>query len=86
MKVLVIDPWCNDYDGLAGYTIGLCEGLADNVELTLCSGYYESHKTDRYNIHPIFFRFSDKMKNSVFRKIVRGIEYICSYVKIYRVT
>ena len=80
MKILVIDPWCSDKYEV--YTIGFCEGLSNKVDLTLCSSYHENRKTDKYKIVPLFFRMSDCMKRSKFRTIIRGLEYVTSYMKI----
>lgn len=80
MKVLIIDPWCSD--NYEVYTIGLCEGLCDKVDLTICSSYYESRYTEKYNIKPIFFKISDKMCRGMLRSAIRGIEYAVAYIKI----
>lgn len=80
MKVLIIDPWCSD--NYEVYTIGLCEGLSDKADITLCSSYYESRQTDKYCILRLFFKKSDKMGRGKFRNVVRGIEYILAYEKI----
>ena len=82
MKVLIIDPWCSDNYNV--YTIGLCDGLSKQVELTICTSYYETLKTNKYKIIPTFFKVSDKMKNGFARTIIRGIEYLLAYHTIYR--
>ncbi|MBQ7863268.1 MAG: glycosyltransferase family 4 protein [Lachnospiraceae bacterium] len=82
MKVLVIDPWCTKGSNLESYTIGLCEGLADKVTLTLCCGFYEECDSKQFDVKKFFFRLSDTMKDGYIRKIIRGIEYCIAYCKI----
>lgn len=80
MKVLIIDPWCSSQYEV--YTIGLCEGLAKYVDLTLCCGSPEDRDTNEYKIKPLFFKLSNKMQRGFLRQFIRGIEYIWSYIMI----
>lgn len=82
MKVLIIDPWCNDQYEV--YSIGLCEGLSSFVDLTICTNYFETRKSERYTIRPTFFRYSEKMQRGFLRNVVRGIEYIIAYIGIIK--
>lgn len=84
MRVMIIDPWCENGSNLESYTIGLCEGLGEQVELLLCCGYYEPYKSDKFDIRRVFFKLSDKMREGKIRKLVRGIEYCLAYLKIIR--
>ena len=82
MKVLIIDPWCSDKYEV--YTIGLCDGLSNYADVTLCSSYYETRISNKYDIKRVFFRYSDRMKRSALRSVVRGIEYCLNYLKIIK--
>lgn len=80
-KILMIDPWGTET--LGPYTQGICGGLEDKVDLTLVTNfYYEKLPEAKYNKLYLFFRYSEKMKNTRLRKFVRGIEYIAAYFKI----
>lgn len=82
MNVVMIDPWGNG--NLELYTNGLCEGLSKNIDLTLFTNSQNGSDSDRFKTHKIFFHKSQNMKNGKLRKIVRGLEYISSYLKIFR--
>lgn len=81
MKVMMIDPW--GVNNLSMYTNGICQGINKHVELTLVTNFYFKRTTNEdYSLKPLFFKVSEKMKRGKARNIVRGIEYIKSYIKV----
>ena len=81
MKVLLIDPWGTK--NTSDYLNGLAYGLSKHTELTLATNFYYEKKTNaNYLVLPIFFKKSENAKNSLFRKIIRGFEYLFAYKKI----
>ena len=83
MKILMINPWIGS---LADYTHGLCNGLEKNSQdVDMVTNVYDSYgDSSKYNVIPLFFRLSEKMKRGVLRKIVRTVEYIYAYVRIFQ--
>lgn len=78
---MMIDPW--GINNLLLYTNGLCSAIAKHEELVLVTNRYFKVTTDvKYDVIPTFFRFSENMSTGKVRKAIRGIEYICSYIKI----
>lgn len=81
IKVVLIDPW-----GIANtseYLNGLIFGLSKFVDLKVFTNAYFMKKTDsKADIHRVFFKRSEQMKPSKYRKILRGFEYILGYLKI----
>lgn len=77
MKVLIIDPWSGN---TSIYPNGLCFGLADKCNIHFAGSYYYKNTTDaEYNIIKCFFKYSDRMRDTRFRKVIRGLEYIKGY-------
>ncbi|MHC2995796.1 MAG: glycosyltransferase family 4 protein [Candidatus Atribacteria bacterium] len=75
MKVFVQDPW-----GIRGpgvYTYSLCDALhKKNMNLTLITNcYYEYDKLSNFKVNKIFFKYSENIKSSIIRKVVRSLEY-----------
>lgn len=82
MKILMIDPW--GVNGLEKYTQGLCSVLEKQEEVAhiiLITNYYSPVKTKM--VKTWFFRYSQKMKRGKARKIIRGLEYLLAYIRIY---
>lgn len=71
-KVLLIDP----SDSL--YSYKLSESVGKLVDLTVVSRY----RTNIPGALKLFYRYSDKVNNKIIRKILRGMEYILTYIKI----
>ena len=81
MNILVIDPW--GINNTREYLYGLVSGLSRHENVTLMSNYYYSHpNNEKYKFIKTFFKISEDMKDSIFRKVIRGIEYIIGYIKI----
>jgi hypothetical protein len=84
MRVLMIDPVGTHSP--AQYTHGLCSGLSklDGYQVTLFTNYYYYPFLNRtiYPVQNIFYRRSENRKRSLYRNIVRGIEYIIAYIRI----
>ncbi len=81
MKVLVINPW----DGnIAAYTNALVIGLTENdAEVYLFTNKYDCYECDRATTKKVFFRYTEKMiSKTLFRKLLRGMEYVWDYVQI----
>ena len=83
MKVLLIDPW--GIKNTSNYLNGLALGLSKNVDLTLMTNYYFQKTTAaNYVVKKIFFKKSERIKDSFFRKFIRGVEYYIGYIKILK--
>lgn len=80
-KIVLIDPW-----GIAStseYLNGLIYGLSPLVDLTVFTNYYFQLKTSSaVEIKRVFFKNTENMEQSTFRKCFRGIEYIWGYRNI----
>ena len=82
MRVLVLDPW--GVNGPSKYLNGLVYGLSESAEVYLFTNYYFKKTTNAsFQVHNIFFKLSEKMKNGMARKLIRGAEYIIGYLKIF---
>lgn len=80
---MIIDPWATGNVSL--YLNGLSSGISSQVDLTLFTNCdYKNSSNKNYKVNPIFFKMSQKMKDSKLRKIIRGIEYIQAYINIFR--
>ena len=75
MKIIMQDPW--GIRGLGVYDYSLCDALyKKNKNLTLITNwYYEYDKLSNFKVEKIFFKYSEKLKVGLFRKIIRGLEY-----------
>lgn len=83
MKIMMIDPW--GINNLLFYTNGLCSGISKYGDLTLVTNcYYEKTTDSEYTIMPLFFKKSEGMEDGMFRKIIRGAEYISAYIRIIK--
>jgi len=83
MKVAMIDPWGINNIGM--YTNGICSGISETTELTLFTNYYFQKNTNsEYEIKNIFFEKSEQMKRGKIRILLRGYEYIKSYIKVIK--
>lgn len=81
LKVVLIDPWGVGSTG--EYLNGLISGLSSNVNLTVFTNKFFKERTPySCEIYKIFFSLSEKMASGVPRKILRGIEYLFSYIRI----
>ncbi|MCQ2533758.1 MAG: glycosyltransferase family 4 protein [Clostridia bacterium] len=83
MKVLYIDPWCKTGTNLYNYSASLSSELAKSCDVTLLTPFC-SERIEVANLKHIhmFFLLSDKMRIGYVRKIIRGIEYLFSYLVI----
>jgi len=82
MKIIMQDPW-----GIRGpgvYAYSLCDALRKkNINLTLITNcYYEYDKLSNFTVKKIFFKYSENMKISILRRIIRGFEYCITMIKI----
>ena len=75
MKITVQDPW--GIRGMGVYDYSLCDALhKKNMNFTLITNcYYEYDKLSNFKVNKIFFKYSENLKISLFRKIIRGLEY-----------
>jgi len=69
------DPW--GIRGLGIYDYSLCDELyKKNRNLTLITNcYYEYDKLSNFKVEKKFFKYSENLKISLFRKVIRGLEY-----------
>lgn len=82
LKVVLIDPWGVGPSG--EYLNGLISGLSGNVNLTVFTNKYFTEKTPyKCKIYKKFFPLSEKMAVGTPRKLLRGIEYLLSYMQIF---
>ena len=83
LEVILIDPWGTA--NTSEYLNGLIYGLAPITHLKVFTNHYFKLKTpSRATIHYVFFRFTEKIPHNIFRKALRGIEYIIGYHKIIK--
>ena len=75
MKVIIQDPW--GMGDLGSYDCSLCYELQKkNINLTLITNwYYEYDKLSNFKFVKVFFKYSEIMKRSILRKLIRGCEY-----------
>jgi glycosyltransferase involved in cell wall biosynthesis len=75
MKVIIQDPW--GIGDLGTYDCSLCYELdKKNINLTLITNwYYEYDKLSNFKVIKKFFKYSENMKISILRKVIRGCEY-----------
>lgn len=90
MNILYIDPWCvngpNQNSNLYHYSTGLVGGISKYADVTLVSQVYCTFDSaPSYEVIKLFFPRSNGMKKGPVRSIVRGIEYISAYKKIYKI-
>lgn len=84
MKIMIIDPW--GVKTLSPYSNGFFYGMSKCSNLVVEANYYfENNTSATYQIDRLFFKKSERMKNGVIRKIVRGFEYVNAYNKILRI-
>jgi glycosyltransferase involved in cell wall biosynthesis len=83
MKVLLINPWGVNNDQY--YMAGFIAGMNKLTSISIASNYYYLGTKPNGKIYPVFFKYSEKMPNSVSRKIIRGIEYIIAWMKILKI-
>ena len=86
MKIIMQDPW--GIRGLGVYDYSLCDALyKKNKNLTLITNrYYEYDKLSNFKVEKKFFKYSENLKISLFRKVIRGLEYcfdMLNLLKIY---
>lgn len=84
MEVLLIDPW--GVNNTAEYLQGLIKGISDLTDLTVITNYYSNCTSNKATILKLFFKISEKMNSVYVRKIIRGLEYIKTYLKIMKIT
>ncbi len=74
----MIDPWKNHYIS------GLVEELSINNDVTLFTNRYFDYHNSNTKIIKKFFKYSEKIKRGIIRKIVRGLEYVCAYISLLK--
>ena len=76
MMVFIHDPW--GIRGPGAYTHSLCYSLSKiGLQVSLFTNfYYEYGALANYEIKRRFFRFSERMRPNLFRKAIRGVEYL----------
>ncbi|BDZ81829.1 glycosyltransferase family 4 protein [Claveliimonas bilis] len=83
MKVLIIDPWGTD--NTAEYLNGLIYSVSRYVDVTVYTNYgFALESNCNCTVVRKFFKHSDNLKDGKYRKIIRGLEYIKSYMDIVR--
>jgi len=83
MKVIMVDPW-GTYN-MYHYTNGLCTSIAKYCDLTLWTNYHFPQEDDfSYPIKRVFFKRSEKMRQSFMRDFVRICEYYGAYIALLR--
>lgn len=78
LKILMVDPWKNHYIS------GLVEELSINNEVTLYTNYHFDVLVKNSKIIKKFFKYSEQIKKNVFRKIIRGLEYVLTYISLVK--
>lgn len=75
MKIIMQDPWGIRGPGI--YTYSSCDALhKKNINLILITNcYYEYDKLSNFKVVKKFFKHSENLKVSLFRKVIRGLEY-----------
>ena len=81
-RVLLVNPWGIRNDGY--YASGFISGMNNYVNLDYVSNAYYSEINPNGRLYRLFFRISEKMKESRIRKYVRGAEYVFAWKKILR--
>lgn len=85
MKILYIDPWCYDGSNLYYYSTGLLDSLSANADVTAFVGCnFTTPKGANYRIVKSFFPKSNNMKSGKLRQIRRGLEYLATYLAVFR--
>lgn len=84
MKVLLIDPWGTD--NTAEYLNGLIYGVGKWVDLEVYTNHgFMLENNVHCKVNRGFFKFSDYMSKGYLRTIIRGIEYVKSYIEILNI-
>lgn len=74
MKLILVDPWGKD--GLNEYMDTFIQSLPKNNSIVVLTNYYSTIKElDGVIIKRIFFKFSENIKDSYWRTLIRGFEY-----------
>lgn len=82
MRMLVIDPW--GVKSIAHYLNGFCEGVSRHAEVDLITNYhYKKKEGSLFFAYNWFFRLSEIMSIGNIRLIIRGVEYILTYLRIF---
>lgn len=79
-SIVIIDPW--GINNEEHYLAGLCSGLSKKNKIVLFTNYYSCIDIENIEYHKIFFKYSEKMNRTILRKILRGFEYIFTYIRI----
>ena len=82
MRMLLINPWAIINDKY--YASGFIEGMNKFLKVDfVCNNYYDGVAANG-KVYPYFFKHSEKMRRSLLRKVVRGLEYIIAWKKILK--
>jgi len=75
MKIIMHNPWGTADSST--YDCSLCNALhKKNIYITLFTNWhYEYDKLSDFKVSKIFFKHSEKMRRTLFRKLIRGWEY-----------
>jgi glycosyltransferase involved in cell wall biosynthesis len=75
MKIIMHNPWGTGDSGT--YDCSLCYELyKKNINITLITNwYYEYDELSNFKVAKVFFKYSEIMKRSILRKLIRGCEY-----------
>lgn len=82
MKVLLINPWGINNDQF--YTSGFIHGMNTLVSLSFASNYYYEGEEPNGETYRVFFKKTEKMAHSTYRKLLRGVEYINGWLQILK--
>lgn len=85
MKIIMQDPW--GIRDLGTYDYSLCHALYKkgvNVSL-ITNTYYEYENLSDFKVERLFFKYSENMKTSFFRKLIRGLEYCYTMLKLVKI-
>lgn len=81
LRVLLINPWAINNDQY--YASGFVSGMNQQADLDFVCNYYYRGEKPNDSLYPYFFEKSQMMPVSKKRKIIRGLEYIRAWEKIY---
>lgn len=84
-QVLMIDPAANGkYVSSSSYNNGLVDALSSKVDITLAATVDYEKNNRRIKVINCFFKYSNRLKRSKTRSIIRLIEYIWAYIRIIK--
>ena len=81
LNVIFVDPW--GINNTEDYTCGIVRQLDMYCDLILITNTnFDRSKIKEVKVYKWFFKFSQNIKRSIFRKYLRGVEYIVAWIRI----